>query len=75
MIWVMVPIRQKPVLIFGNSTDDTSMAVYAETGNKYQTSICFLLCDDTVRENGNIKKAKRMVLTMVSAIASHLICF
>lgn len=53
-------IGQKPVLIFGNSTGDTSMAVYAETGNKYQTGIFFLLCDDTVRENGNIKKAKRM---------------
>jgi hypothetical protein len=53
-------LGQKPVLVFGNSTGDVPMAVYAEEDNPYQTKVFFLLCDDLVREHGNESKAKKI---------------
>lgn len=53
-------IGKQPVLSFGNSTGDSSMANYTITGNKYPALAFMLCCDDTVRENGNIKKADTM---------------
>jgi phosphoserine phosphatase len=53
-------LGQKPVLVFGNSTGDVPMAVYAEEDNPYQTKVFFLLCDDLVREHGNEAKAKKI---------------
>ena len=50
----------KPVLAFGNSMTDGSMANYVISGNPYHAMAFMLLCDDTVRENGNLKKADRM---------------
>ncbi|MBQ6340828.1 MAG: haloacid dehalogenase-like hydrolase [Kiritimatiellae bacterium] len=50
----------KPVLAFGNSMTDGSMANYTISGNPYRAMAFMLLCDDTVRENGNLKKADRM---------------
>ena len=50
----------KPVLAFGNSMTDGSMANYTISGNPYRAVAFMLLCDDTVRENGNLKKADRM---------------
>lgn len=51
-------LGQKPVLVFGNSTGDVPMAVYAQQGNPYPTRVFFLLCDDTVREHGDLAKAQ-----------------
>lgn len=53
-------LGQKPVLVFGNSTGDVPMAVYAEEDNPYLTEVFFLLCDDTVREHGNAAKAQKI---------------
>lgn len=53
-------LGQKPVLVFGNSTGDVPMAVYAQEENGYRTQVFFLLCDDLVREHGNLSKAERI---------------
>ena len=53
-------LGQKPVLVFGNSTGDVPMAVYAEEDNTYLTKVFFLLCDDTQREHGNASKAQKI---------------
>ena len=53
-------IGEQPVLSFGNSTGDTSMANYTITNNKYRSLAFMLCCDDTERENGNIGKADNM---------------
>lgn len=53
-------IGQQPVLSFGNSTGDSSMAEYATTNNKYRSLAFMLCCDDTERENGNAEKAQKM---------------
>ena len=53
-------LGQRPVLVFGNSTGDVPMAVYAEEDNDYLTEVFFLLCDDTQREHGNESKAQKI---------------
>ena len=53
-------LGQKPVLVFGNSTGDVPMAVYAQENNPYLTKVFFLLCDDTQREHGNKSKAQKI---------------
>ncbi len=53
-------IGQQPVLSFGNSTGDASMAEYVTSGNKYKSLAFMLCCDDTERENGNVEKAEKM---------------
>ena len=53
-------IGQQPVLSFGNSTGDGSMAEYVTSGNKYKSLAFMLCCDDTERENGNEEKAQKM---------------
>ena len=53
-------IGVKPVLAFGNSSTDASMANYVVGGNEYRALAFMLLCDDTVRERGDEKKAERM---------------
>ena len=57
---IMQEIGQQPVLSFGNSTGDSSMAEYVTSNNKYKSLAFMLCCDDTVRENGNEDKAKKM---------------
>ena len=57
---IMQEIGQKPVLSFGNSTGDSSMAEYVTSGNKYKSLAFMLCCDDTERENGNKSKADKM---------------
>ena len=54
-------IGEKPVLAFGNSGSDFSMAQYALNDNQYKAKAFMLCCDDTERENGNIEKAEKMV--------------
>ena len=53
-------LGQRPVLVFGNSTGDVPMAVYAQEDNKYLSEVFFLLCDDMERENGNEAKAQKI---------------
>jgi hypothetical protein len=53
-------LGQKPVLVFGNSTGDVPMAIYADTDNRYLTEVFFILCDDTEREYGNLAKAEKV---------------
>ena len=53
-------IGVQPVLSFGNSTGDSSMAEYATGNNPYKSLAFMLCCDDTERENGNAEKAEKM---------------
>lgn len=53
-------IGVQPVLSFGNSTGDSSMAEYTVTNNPYKSLAFMLCCDDTERENGNKEKAEKM---------------
>lgn len=50
-------IGKIPVLAFGNSTGDFSMMEYVLKNNKYKSKGFMVLCDDNVRENGNLEKA------------------
>ena len=54
-------IGEQPVLAFGNSGSDFSMAQYALNNNPYPAKAFMLCCDDTERENGNPEKAEKMV--------------
>ena len=58
---IVQEIGQQPVLSFGNSTGDASMAEYVTSGNSYRSLAFMLCCDDTVRENGSEEKAQKMV--------------
>ncbi len=53
-------IGVQPVLSFGNSTGDSSMAEYVTSNNPYRSLAFMLCCDDTVRENGSESKAQKM---------------
>ena len=53
-------IGLQPVLCFGNSSGDAAMANFTINNNKYKSAAYMLCCDDTERENGNIKKADKM---------------
>ena len=57
---IMQEIGQQPVLSFGNSTGDSSMAEYVTSNNAYRSLAFMLCCDDTARENGNEEKAQKM---------------
>ena len=57
---IVQEIGIQPVLSFGNSTGDASMAEYVTTDNKYKSLAFMLCCDDTERENGNVEKANKM---------------
>ena len=50
----------QPVLSFGNSSGDSSMAMYTVSNNPYPSLAFMLCCDDTVRENGDEAKAQKM---------------
>ncbi len=49
-----------PVLSFGNTTGDQSMADYTLTNPNYKSMAFMLCCDDTDREYGNPAKADKM---------------
>ena len=53
-------IGTQPVLSFGNSTGDSSMAEYVISNNPYPSKAFMVLADDLVRENGNLSKADKM---------------
>lgn len=52
-------IGKQPVLAFGNSGSDASMLNYAINGNKHKALAFMVICDDTEREFGNLKKAEK----------------
>ena len=53
-------IGRKPILIFGNSEGDISMANYALSNNEYNSLAFMLICDDFDRERGNKLSADKM---------------
>ncbi len=53
-------IGVQPVLSFGNSTGDASMAEYVTSDNPYKSLAFMLCCDDIDRENGDEEKADKM---------------
>ena len=57
---IMQEIGKQPVLSFGNSTGDASMAEFVTTDNPYPSMAFMLCCDDTVRENGKLSSAEKM---------------
>ena len=58
---ILREIGRQPVLAFGNAMSDASMLNYTICGNKYKALGFMLLCDDLVREYGNMKKAENML--------------
>lgn len=50
-------IGKVPVLAFGNSTGDFSMATYTCSNDDYESRAYMLLCDDTQRDYGDPEKA------------------
>ncbi|MBQ9503687.1 MAG: hypothetical protein IJU93_01615 [Lachnospiraceae bacterium] len=52
-----------PVLAFGNSSGDLSMAQYAKSNKKYEGKAFMVLCDDTERELGKPDKAASLKKT------------
>jgi len=57
---ILREIGRQPVLAFGNTMSDASMLNYTLSGNKYKALGFMLICDDLVREYGNMKKADEM---------------
>ncbi|MEY8380909.1 HAD family hydrolase [Ileibacterium valens] len=47
----------QPVLAFGNSSGDESMALYTINDNEYPAEAFLILCDDETRDHGNKEKA------------------
>ena len=47
------------MLAFGNSTGDFSMMEYTLKNDKYNSMGFMVFCDDDIRENGNLEKAKK----------------
>lgn len=56
-------IGKVPVLSFGNSSGDVSMAQYVENNPRYEGKAYMVLCDDLRREHGNMEKADAMRAT------------
>ena len=52
-------IGRVPVLAFGNSTGDFSMATYTLQNEKYHGRAYMLLCDDTARDYGDVEAAAK----------------
>lgn len=53
-------IGAQPVLSFGNTTGDQSMAEYTISNNPYRSLAFMVCCDDLEREYGNLKQAQDM---------------
>ncbi|MBO4901497.1 MAG: haloacid dehalogenase-like hydrolase [Lachnospiraceae bacterium] len=53
-------IGKVPVLSFGNTSGDQSMAQYTVNNDRYESKAYMLLCDDLEREHGNMKQADDM---------------
>lgn len=48
---IATEIGKQPVMVFGNSKGDTSMAIYAASNNPYKSMIVMVSADDSEREN------------------------
>lgn len=57
---IKTEIGKQPVLSFGNSAGDYSMAKYVTSHNKYDSRAFMILCDDLVREYGNEEEANKI---------------
>lgn len=57
---IMQEIGRQPVLSFGNSSGDFSMAKFVVNDNPHKSMAFMLCCDDIERENGNVAKAEKM---------------
>ena len=57
---IITHIGRKPVLIFGNSEGDSSMANFIVSNNEYKSLAFMVLNDDLERERGNIEEAEKM---------------
>ena len=57
--YIMKEIGKKPILSFGNSGSDSSMAEFT-LQNEYPSLAFMLVCDDYTRERGNEKQAQEM---------------
>jgi len=53
-------IGRKPILVFGNSEGDASMANYAISNNEHSGLAFMVLSDDLIRERGNQDSANKM---------------
>ncbi len=60
---IALEIGKVPVLSFGNSSGDISMAQYTVNNKDYESKAYMVLADDTVREVGNVEKAESMKTT------------
>ena len=60
VVAIVREIGSCPVLSFGNSTGDSSMAAYVTHDNPAKSLAFMLCCDDTERENGISAKAEKM---------------
>ena len=54
---IVQEIGKVPVLAFGNTTGDLSMAQYTVNNKDYKSAAYLLLCDDTERDYGKLDKA------------------
>ncbi len=54
---IALEIGKVPVLAFGNSSGDLSMAQYTVSNKEYEGQAYLVLCDDLKREHGNMDKA------------------
>ena len=54
---ILNQIGKRPVLAFGNSMGDSGMFEYTLQNEKYKSMSFMVLCDDTERELGNLKRA------------------
>lgn len=57
---IKTEIGKQPVLSFGNSNGDYSMARYITNKNQYESLAFMICCDDLEREYGNEAKANEM---------------
>ena len=57
---IVQEIGAKPVLSFGNSSGDTSMAMYTTSANPYRSMAFMVVADDTEREYGNPEKSEQL---------------
>ena len=60
IVGIIREIGKQPILAFGNSGGDGSMANYVLNENKYDSLAFMVICDDTKRERGNPSKAEKM---------------
>ena len=56
-------IGRQPIISFGNSSGDTSMAMYVTHNNKYHSAAFMVVADDTERDYGNAEKAAKLAQT------------